>query len=127
MNQDIHHVPGRLRVRCVRVKRNAAAAAAAQHRIREIDGVVHVDVSQVTGSIVITYDRSRTCPHALLEELKRSGCCDRASVLPAHEAPQQAVGRALSGAGSAVGKAVFGVVMEKLVERSAVALIGALL
>ena len=127
MNHYIHHVPGRLRVRDARLKRNPEAVAAARSMVCAIDGVLDVSISEVTGSVVVAYDRDVTCPHTLLEELKRHGCCNHASTLPQQAAPAQAVSRALSGAGNAMGKAVFGVMVEKLVERSAVALIGALL
>lgn len=127
MTSYIHHVPGRLRVRDARIKRNPEAVAAVESLVSALEGVLAVSASQVTGSVVITYDRDITCPHALLDELKRRGCCNHASALPQPEAPTQAVSRALSGAGNAMGKAVFGVMVEKLVERSAVALIGALL
>lgn len=127
MTHYIHHVPGRLRVRNARLKRNSEAVAAARSTIGAIDGVLAVSISEVTGSIVVTYDRDVTCPHNLLDELKRHGCCNHASTLPAKSAPKQALSLAVSNAGSTVGKAVFGVMVEKLVERSAVALIGALL
>ncbi|MBU1190080.1 MAG: heavy-metal-associated domain-containing protein [Gammaproteobacteria bacterium] len=123
----IHHVPGRLRVRDARLKRNADGIAAVQSLVSAIDGVLDVSVSTVTGSVVITYDRDLTCPHALLDELKQRGCCNHTSALPTAAAPKQAVSNALSNAGNAMGKAVFGVMVEKLVERSAMALIGALL
>lgn len=127
MSNYIHHVPGRLRVKDARLKRNPEGIVAVLSLGNSIDGVLDVAVSEVTGSVVITYDRDLTCPHALLDELKRRGCCNHASTLPTPAASKQAVTRALGDAGSTMGKVVFGVMVEKLVERSAMALIGALL
>ncbi len=51
-----HHVPGRLRVRSAKVKRDAARAAELERWLRSIPGVTGVQLSVVTGSALIHYD-----------------------------------------------------------------------
>jgi hypothetical protein len=56
----IHHVPGRLRVRVPEVRRNPTAAASLEQVLQDTPGVRSVEARELTGSVVILYDRSRT-------------------------------------------------------------------
>ena len=50
----LHHVPGRLRVRAASVK-GEARRAALRRSIESLDGVKSVEISPVTGSVLIHY------------------------------------------------------------------------
>lgn len=122
-NTYLHHVPGRLRVRTPRVKRNEAEARSVREYIEVVEGVEAVDVNTLTGSITVKYDARRLSAAALLHVLCQGGYCDP-SATPGHDGYLQL---AAARAGHVVGKMVFGMVVEKAVERSAMALIAAIL
>jgi len=127
MAHYIHHLPGRLRIKSGQLKRNEGKAASVRALVSDIAGVLAAETNTVTGSLLITYDRDRTCPRELLETLKRAGCCGDSVQLPAAEGGAGRFSVSLTDTGAAVGKAVVGVLVEKMVERSAFALVGALL
>jgi hypothetical protein len=52
----VHEVPGRLRLRSRRLHRNPAAAEALTARLRAMEGVVAVEASPRTGSLLIRHD-----------------------------------------------------------------------
>src|SRR5687768_6623714 len=70
-----HHVPGRLRVRIPRLKRDTAAALALRAELLRVDGVTSVAVRMETGSIVIHYDDRRLDPAMLWDTLEDLGYC----------------------------------------------------
>lgn len=113
MSDYVHHVPGRLRVRCDAVKRNPAAAAAVRARLLRLSGVLSVDARTLTGSVTVHYASGTADPQALLAEL---GVPPR----PAR------TGGAIEALGGRVADHAASMLLEKLVERSALALLGAL-
>jgi hypothetical protein len=130
MSHYIHHVPGRLRIKTLTLKGNQIAAQEVCRLLSATDGVIDCHVKTVTGSVVISYDAELTDGKSLLELLKERGYVNHAAEVAAPNAGKRTssnMTQAASSAGSNVGKAVFGFVVEKAVERSAAALIGALL
>lgn len=123
MAHYIHHVPGRLRVRTLRLKRDEHRARAAEQLLQGIDGVTAVRANAVTGSITINYQRDVVQSDSLLEVLAARGYYEPDKVRHADGQLHDLASRA----GDAAGKALFGFMVEKAVERSAVVLIGALL
>jgi copper chaperone CopZ len=123
MSHYMHHVPGRLRVRSPEIKRNDARAVVLQACLEQIEGVECVMVNTVTGSVTVNYDKSATDSQALIAKIESHGCFDRSRALNAETHLQ----RSASKVGDTLGKFVLGMVVEKAVERGAVALIGALL
>jgi Heavy metal associated domain 2 len=124
----VHHVPGRLRLQTPLLKGDRRAAAAALDKAVAIPGVSEARVSAVTGSLVITYDKQELRPAALWQSLCDSGLVSGPSPIE-DGAP---VTRARIGSASAVtatglGRLVAGIIIESLLERSAVALVGALI
>jgi copper chaperone CopZ len=116
MNDYIHHIPGRMRVRCASIRRNPAAAPALKADLEKHPGVRSVEIRPLTGSLVIRYDPATANLAALLD------------VLPATRwtaSGPSALGRPdLRGA---VAKAVIGVAVQTAVEQSLIALAAALL
>lgn len=132
MSHYVHHLPGRLRVKTAIIKRNETEAARLRNLLAELDGVRAHEVNIVTGSILITYDIDTTDVQTILTFLKDQGyvkgmtVLDHRQNLPAKVSSK--VGSKIgSNMGKAFGEAVFGFVVEKALERSAVALIGAIL
>jgi hypothetical protein len=122
MSHYVHHVTGRLRVRSPLVKRNAGKASAAQQTLIAFDGVTDVDVSTVTGSITVYYDRDVLSGDHVLQLLTSTGFVSSAVAISG-PAPTNAMAERV---GEKVGKAALAFVLEKVIERSAVALIAAI-
>lgn len=132
MSHYVHHLPGRLRVKTAIIKRNETEAARLRNLLAELDGVRAHEVNIVTGSILITYDIDTTDVQTILTFLKDHGyvtgmiVLDHRQNLPA-KVSSKGGAKIGSNMGKAFGEAVFGFVVEKALERSAVALIGAIL
>jgi hypothetical protein len=132
VTQYVHHVPGRIRVRTAALKRDPHAAAAARTTFQGLDGVTDVRVNPVTGSLTVTYDHGRIATASLTAILRQRGylAADVAvvpSAVPAvRPAPRYQMPSNHEEFAVTAAKFVFGMVMEKVAERSALALIGAL-
>jgi copper chaperone CopZ len=123
MTHYVHHVPGRLRIRAAALKRNEPQAKLAKERLQAIKGVTATEVSTVTGSIVIKYDASVVASTTLLESLKGLGyiSASSAGIAAATFAPPP---RRLA---ENLTEKVVGKLAEKVLERSAHALIASLI
>jgi hypothetical protein len=122
----IHHVPGRLRLQNSRLKSNPSLAEVTLNNVSGITEVLQARVSIVTGSVIITYDKQRLTPAALWQSL-----CDRGVVcgpLPIRDNVPVTRVRIDSPTANdeSLGKLVIRLIAERLVERSAIALVGAL-
>ena len=119
MAHYLHHIPGRLRIRSPRLKRNPLEGAAAKATLAGVTGIRTVASNHVTGSLTITYDPSCLPGSDLTALLRQKGYLTPA--LPA--------ARARADAGTALGdrlvKTAVGVVVEKVLERSVASLIAA--
>ena|SRR5689334_11971585 len=54
--QVVHFLPGRVRVKLPGLKGNAALAQEVQHTLVAIDGIQHIEVNPITGSVLLLYD-----------------------------------------------------------------------
>jgi copper chaperone CopZ len=125
----IHHVPGRLRLRLRQLKANQPAAQAACEALRPLPGVTHVDSNPATGSVTIRYDCRESALEEVWEVLHRQGLVgspipDLRIPIDARSAHGVSVGSHIAGSAA---EAAIGFLVEKLLERSAIALIGALI
>lgn len=122
MTHYLHHVPGRIRVRSMAVKRNPAKAETVRAALSGLDGVHEVDVRTVTGSITINYDADVTSMQDIVGLMKARGYI-------AATAPTQTTQAfdGLTPQTDKVAKFVAGMAVEKVLERSATALIAALI
>ncbi|QBQ55901.1 HMA2 domain-containing protein [Nitrosococcus wardiae] len=132
MVQYVHYVPGRLRVKLASLKRNPIQAAAIEGLLKKIEGVDKAEINLVTGSLIVTYDRAITHPQGILQALHDHGFCRQLVTIPlagtaSSKQKVQMTGKAVGQVGERFGKAVLDVVVEKVLERSAVVLIGAIL
>jgi hypothetical protein len=129
-HSNLHHVPGRLRLRCPSLKRNPIGAGAVVALLEDMDGIQSCEVNPLTGSLIVGYDRHRLDGQGIISLLHRHGYCQAhagPSAVYTPAATHTALDGLIGSAGSTIGKMVLGTLVEKAVERSAVALIGALL
>ena len=125
MRPHIHHVPGRLRVRVARVRRNPELAEAVRRAMERVEGVQSAEANPLTGSVVLHYNPASTSAGALLSALRESGyppelTRPEARSLFRSGPPSQRVARKAA-------EAVAWKVMETAVERAVPMLIAALL
>lgn len=119
MSPYIHHIPGRLRVKSPGLKRNERAAAQTRAHIDQLHGIHSTEINPITGSILIHYDTRQVAAQTLLDTLRSLG----------HLHPEQ--GHALPYQGPGLGQKLSDTVVNKLLEtvleRSATALVAAIL
>lgn len=121
MTHFIHHVPGRLRVKSPALKRNQRAAAAAKEYLDGVNGILSAEVSTVTGSIVVKYDAYLIDGQTILNSLHGMGHL-------LHQRPMPAIYPAVPAtSGKSLTDTLVNKMLETVVERSAVALIAALI
>jgi hypothetical protein len=132
MIHHLHHVPGRLRLRVPAIKRNEHHARAVGSVLRETDGVLRHELSSITGSVVVHYAPGRLDPQQLINRLREltpaAPATPGTALVPWQpvSAPRRpAVGE--RGLAQQIGKALATSLTEKLIERSALALVAALL
>lgn len=124
MTYYVHHVPGRLRIKALRLKRNEQHGFAMRQALDSAHGVFDSEVNTLTGSVVINYDHHITTPHHIWDHLRQHGLIDAKLTL---EHAGDAVSQTMHSAAQTAGKFAAGFVLEKVLERSAFALIGAIL
>lgn len=99
------------------------AAQAVQDFLETIRGVSAVSVSTVTGSITINHDAQMVSSTAILDALRQQHHFNWEVAAATNSTPSRS---SAAKAGEIFGKAVFGVLVEKVLERSAIALIAAI-
>jgi hypothetical protein len=119
----IHHVPGRIRVRIPRIKKNAVQAEVVTAFLNSLPSVKTTRVNLLTGSVLVEYQAGAVTGMAILTALRERRYID--SVLEANSAP---VSRpAVESLGQKAARALFWYAVEKAVERSVPALVAALI
>ncbi len=131
MIKEIHHLPGRLRVRMSCVKDHPDLGPVIAHALYAIAGVRGVRVSPVTGSVVVEYNPAQTDTAAIFARLRKHGGCEhrpieRTATRPVHARPVTAR-KPSPTFGEKLAKAVTIYLVEKAIERSVPLLITALL
>jgi hypothetical protein len=122
MAEYIHHVPGRLRVKSRVLKRNERAAAIAREHLDAVPGVTGSQINMITGSVVVRYDTGITDSRVILEGL--AARLDLRAIPPVEPRGGHRAGTTIA---AGVGRKLLDKVIETAVERSAMALIGALI
>jgi copper chaperone CopZ len=119
----VHNIPGRLRVKIPSIKGSPNAANHVEQLLKAIEGIDSTAVNTVTGSILINYDTRVVSSEAVLGILEQKGYFEALKSLANNNYIEAAVSRA----GSLVGKAVLGAMLEKAFEGSALSLLAALI
>ncbi len=114
----LHHLPGRLRLWLPQIRKSPQGAQRAEATLVALAGVLSVRTSLITGSVLINYHPAVTQHQAILAHLEWAGYA--LSVAPAgwpgHTGP----------AGATIDR-ITDALVEKALERSAVALLAAFL
>ncbi len=126
MPSYVHHVPGRLRVRVDSLKKNKKQSHAVRQRLETLAGVNTVVISTVTGSVVVTYSPAAIDADEIIKDLAGSRDLRNSPTVPTGPGKGRR-GELVSQTTTTVAKTLAGVVAKKLLERSAYALIGAIL
>lgn len=127
MIHPVHHVPGRLRLRMPAIKHSDHHADAVGRVLGQTDGVLRHAISPVTGSVVVHYAPGRCDPQQLVERLRELApppAANQALTVWQPAAPSTGKNDGLL---QRVGHSVATSLAEKLIERSALALVAALL
>ncbi|HEY1260920.1 MAG TPA: hypothetical protein VGF34_16845 [Stellaceae bacterium] len=121
----VHHVPGRLRVKIARLQGNSGFGLVIREDLRLLGGVTDVDVNEMTGSLIVHYDRRRVSIAEIWRLLHRAGLV--ASALPpiSVESPQEFRQAEVEGA-EKLAERFIGFVLEKAIELSVRALLAQL-
>jgi hypothetical protein len=114
MSYYIHNVPGRLRIKIPLIRRNSAKCFAVQELFKHLDGVERIQVTELTGSVIIKYDPQMIQPQDMIQILKDNDYFDESQAI-SHDAHIQT---AASRAGMQIGRAVFGWAVGKALEGS---------
>lgn len=122
MSYYIHSTPGRLRL-----KNNLFKQSNIRDSIKKLlsssVGIATVDFNSTTGSLTIFFNASQISQTDILGALKRAGYYDETKTISNDQYIQSAASRA----GKVLGKAAFGVFVDKAFEGSALSLLGLLL
>ena len=86
MSQPIHHVPGRIRVRCRAFRCQAERAHAAEQRLKAMAGVTQTRVTPHAGSITVDYDTTVLTRLDVLSVLEQVDCLEAAQATESYEA-----------------------------------------
>jgi hypothetical protein len=115
----VHHCRGRLRVKSALLKGRPVRAEALRKLVLSMRGVASAQANPITGSVVVCYRPDLTSPKVIFRKLERAGY---GSLVDG------SLGQGGETSPSArLAKAVLGAAVEKLVERSARALLSALI
>jgi hypothetical protein len=115
MNEYLHHVPGRLRIRARLFLSESLERSQALRRLRAIAGVRSLRLNEKAGSVTLFYDTESISGNALLGTLRRE--CPQATV-PAASRPQRPLRMAASPIAAEIGKMALGVLVNKGVSYS---------
>ena len=116
MLEYVHYVPGRLRLKTTTLK-SQRRAAEAEANVAAIPMVTGAVANPLTGSLTINFDRQQLSIGELWEELRMLGYVSESRPEPAVECPE--VDR--------FGRMIAAALIEAVVQRSAQALVRALL
>lgn len=123
MSYYIHNVPGRLRVKSPLLKRNENTAYALRKLLGTVNGIATIDINLTTGSLLVNYNPRSIRYNDIVKLLEIKGYIDASKAMDNN----QYINNAASKAGQIIGKAVFGVFVDKAFESSALSLLAILI
>ncbi len=123
MSYYMHNIPGRLRVKSPRLRKNDAGADELRIALSTMQGIAAIDFNPTTGSLLINYNHRTTNHEDIISLLERKGYFDREKAMSNdgyfHKAAEKT--------GRVIGKAALGMAIENAFEGSALSLIGLLI
>lgn len=123
MSYYVHEVPGRLRVKTPSARGQAWVAQRIEEMVRAIPGVYAVNVNTTTGSILLNYDSTTVNSKGILEILEKEGLFDSSRLMTGDEYFHNRMEKT----GQVIGKAIFGLVLEKTFAGTPISLLSVLI
>lgn len=123
MSCYVHEVPGRLRVKTPLAKGQAWMAQRIEEMVKSIPGVYAVNVNPTTGSILLNYDSTTVNSKGILELLEKEGLFDPSQLVSG----DQYFHSRMEKTGQVIGKAIFGLVLEKTFAGTPISLLSVLI
>jgi hypothetical protein len=129
MSHYVHHVPGRLRIKSHAFKSNEQSAKLARALLQDLAGVHAIELNGLTGSLLVRYDKSLLSSSKVLGLLVANGFISHLPDLgqrpAAGRVPATLRDRAIRNLIVALPRIIADVVIEKLLQRAALALVAA--
>ncbi len=123
MANDMHYVPGRLRIKIPTLKSNPQEKLSIEAVFNGLEGLETIIFNEITGSVVFTFDQGVLNGHKILGILMENGYLqDRAP--GSGKAKQNSIA---SKAGHAFSRSLLGFAVEKALEPMGLGFIGALI
>jgi hypothetical protein len=130
MSHYLHHVPGRLRVKTRTLKNGGERAIEAQELLGALTGIEAIELNPVTGSMLIRYDETRVTSSQILGLLVAK---DVINLLPKPQTrrPHDRIvddprGQIVENVTDSLTRFLSDFIVEKVLQRAAVALVGAI-
>lgn len=111
MTNDVHSVPGRVRVKIPALRSKANGQEEMAGLFSTLEGIEAITVNPVTGSLVVNYDPGRLDSRKILKLLRGKGYLGKSSL----RRPEKGQ-RSLPKTREAMGRALFGWAMGNLLE-----------
>jgi Heavy metal associated domain 2 len=129
MSHYVHHVPGRLRIKSQVFKNSDGNAAAVRRVLGDLVGVHATEINELTGSLLVRYDKSVLSSTKILALLVAHGVLSHLPDLEPRPAPKGVLigfrEHAIRNLIVALPRIIADVVIEKLLQRAALALVAA--
>ncbi len=123
MKYYLHETPGRIRIKIPGLRGNRKVLGEVQEELMALCGVCEVIANELTGSIVVMHDKKAVRSGDVVRMLDTLGHIDAKLIEPADIYTD----KALSKAGSVVGKALFGMAIERVLAPRGLSFLAALL
>lgn len=123
MSYYIHTVPGRLRIKTPSIKGDPVKARELEGIAGRIPGVCSATANPITGSVVVTYDEGGVSSGRIIEIFNRKGHFDSSKAVPS----ARHVEDGLSRTGKFLGKALLGIIADRVLEGTPLSLLAAIL
>jgi hypothetical protein len=121
MNEFLHHVPGRLRIRARLFLSESSERSQALRRLRAIAGVRSLRLNEKAGSVTLFYDTGSISGDELLDTLRRE--CPQATVPAVATAARRPLRATTRPIAAEIGKMALGVLVNKGVSYSLASLL----
>ena len=123
MGYYLHVVPGRMRIKIPLIKGDELKAQQIESILKDLEGVQKVIAQVLTGSVVVHYQSDVITSSEILKVLKQAGYFDESKVITNDQYIQNAVTKA----GESLGRALFGLAIERTLQGSGLSLLAALI
>lgn len=130
MSHYLHHVPGRLRVKTRTLKNGGERAIEAQEILGTLTGVEAIELNPITGSMLVRYDETQVTSSQILGLLVAKDVINLLPKPQARRAHDRIVddprGQIVENVTDSLTRFLSDFIVEKVLQRAAVALIGAI-